>query len=181
MVVPDPGDEAMATATQATQATVATVATVAALVDRQAVVDVVVRYATAVDRRDWALLRTCFPDRATFDFTSVFGGSASEMSADDYVANTRALISGFAATQHLSTNHVPVVTGDTATCVSEVQAYHVLDDGRSCTLGGHYTHALARTPTGWRMSSVTLTLRWEQGDRRVFGGAAARGRAEGGG
>lgn len=44
-----------------------------ALEDRQAVIDVVVQYATGVDRHDWALYASCFTDPCEFDVSSWSG------------------------------------------------------------------------------------------------------------
>jgi SnoaL-like domain len=38
------------------------------MTDRQDIVDVLVRYATGIDSRDWALFRSCFTDDARFDY-----------------------------------------------------------------------------------------------------------------
>ena len=50
------------------------------LVDRQAIVDVVVRYATGVDRRDWALYASCFTDPCEFDFSALEGSAGRRCS-----------------------------------------------------------------------------------------------------
>jgi hypothetical protein len=41
--------------------------------DRAEISDVQLRYATAVDSRDWGLLRTCFTDDLEADFSSGYG------------------------------------------------------------------------------------------------------------
>ena len=38
---------------------------------RQDVADVLVRYATGIDRRDWALFRTCFTDDCEADYGEI--------------------------------------------------------------------------------------------------------------
>src|ERR1700730_9174575 len=43
------------------------------LLDRLAISDVQLRYATGADTRDWVLYRSCFTDEIDTDFTSVFG------------------------------------------------------------------------------------------------------------
>ena len=162
--------------------------------DRTAISDVVVRYATGVDRREWALYATCFTDDCIFDFTSFSGGSPRVMSGAAWAANVRSLNGNFDATQHLSTNHV--ITFSTsglgagpseATCVSEMHAQHffertTLDSlGHSdveptwCTLGGHYTNQLRRNVVGWQIFHCRLDVRWRTGNMAIFPIARAMG------
>jgi hypothetical protein len=150
--------------------------------DRQAIVDVVVQYATGVDRRDWELYRSCFTDPCEIDFSSWNGQPASLMAADDWVAKVRGTNGNFDATQHLSTNHVVTFgTVDEATCVSYMHAQHWFsaarlielgqpngDQPRWCTLGGFYTNQLSRVTEGWRIRRCQLDVTWITGDPSVF-------------
>lgn len=54
-----------------------------ALADRLAIEDLLTRYASAVDRRDWGLYRSVFTDDAHIDYTSAGGiaGSLEEVVA----------------------------------------------------------------------------------------------------
>lgn len=150
--------------------------------DRQAIVDVVVQYATGVDRRDWQLYRACFTDPCEFDFSSWSGQPATVMAVDDWVTKVRGTNGNFDATQHLSTNHVVTLQGvDQATCVSYMQAQHWFsaprlaelghadsDEPRWCTLGGYYTNSLIRTAQGWRIQRCQLNVTWVTGDPSIF-------------
>jgi hypothetical protein len=157
--------------------------------ERQAIVDVVIRYATGVDMRDWELYRTCFTDECEFDFSSWNGRPATSMPAEDWVDAVRATNGNFESTQHLSTNHVVRFhSDDEATCVSYMQAQHWYsaerlaslghpgDGARWCTLGGFYTNTLVRTGDGWRIRRCELTVTWVTGDRSVFDIARSVGR-----
>ncbi len=149
--------------------------------DRQAIVDLVIQYATGVDRRDWALYEECFTDPCEFDFSSWNGRPAATMGAGEWAGKVRSTNGNFDATQHLSTNHVVTFdTPDTATCVSYVQAQHwfsaerlqrlghAVDEPRWCTVGGYYTNSVVRTDAGWRIARCRLTVTWVTGDRSVF-------------
>jgi hypothetical protein len=151
------------------------------LEDRQAIVDLVIQYATGVDRRDWALYEACFTDPCEIDFSSWSGRPAATMPAGEWVRKVRSTNGNFDATQHLSTNHVVTFeSSDAATCVSYVQAQHWFsaerlqrlgqhaDEPRWCTLGGYYTNSVVRTDTGWRIARCRLTVTWVIGDRSVF-------------
>ena len=151
--------------------------TLETLVARAEISDVVNRYATGIDRRDWPLYRSIFADEVDFDFTTWSGGEARRLSADDWVAGVRNSLSGFDATQHLSTNHVHTINGETATCVSYMIALHYLlvDGERQMQgLGGYYTNRLRREPDGWEIHACMLTVTWEMGDRALFLAAGER-------
>src|SRR5262245_28147680 len=106
------------------------------LVERQAVVDTVIQYATGIDRRDWDLYAACFTDPCEFDFSSWSGGVPVSMSPATWAARVRSVNGNFDATQHLSTNHVVTWDGpDRATCVSEMHAQHWFSPERSTELG----------------------------------------------
>src|SRR5262245_28969903 len=100
------------------------------LIARAEISDVVLRYATGIDRRDWTLFRSCFADEVELDFTSWSGGEVRRTDADEWVAGVAAVLSGFDATQHISSNHVHTIAGDRATCVSYMIAHHhAVEDG----------------------------------------------------
>ena len=145
--------------------------TVEDLIARAEISDVVNRYATGIDRRNWALYRSIFADEVDFDFTTWSGGEPRRMKADDWVAGVRAGLSGFDATQHVSSNHVHTIEGEAATCVSYMMALHYLVEGgerRMQALGGFYTNRLLKGAEGWKVHACTLTVTWEMGDRGLF-------------
>jgi len=141
--------------------------------DKLAIRDVLYRYASGVDRRDWALFRTCFEDEVAIDLSSWNDAPPTRMPADEWVGGVRAGIEGFDVTQHLTANHLIDVQGDEARCTSDVQASHLLD-GQRVVLGGWYDTGLRRTPDGWRISASTLHVTWSEGPADLFAEAARR-------
>jgi hypothetical protein len=155
------------------------------LIDRAAISDVVHAYATGLDRRDWALFRSIFSDSIEMDFESV-GLRPAVYDAGEWVRDAARLFAGFEATQHTSSNHVHTVTGDHATCVSNMQATHFIapepgDDFDEAkhrwTIGGYYDNSLVRTVDGWRLAKVRLNVTWQTGNQGLSRVALRRGRA----
>jgi hypothetical protein len=141
------------------------------LIDRMDISDTVIRYATGVDTRDWALYRSCFMEEIEMDFKSWSGKDPQKIPADEWVDTVRGTLSGFESTQHISSNHVTTIDGDNATCVSYMQAQHYFPNDKydnTCTLGGYYTNQLTRTSMGWKISKCKLTVLWRTGDPRIF-------------
>lgn len=155
--------------------------TVETLLARAEISDVVHRYATGIDRRDWALFRSCFADEIEIDFETWNSLPARRLGGDDWVAGVRSGLSGFDATQHVSSNHVHTIAGPEATCVSYMMALHHIvegDERKMQAIGGFYTNQLRRGADGWRIHACKLTVTWERGDRALFQVAQGRWQAQ---
>ena len=147
------------------------------LLDRAEISDVVHRYATAIDLRDWALLADCFTENLVADFRSFGVREVFRGSAVDWIALVASTIDGCDATQHMMANLVHDVRGDLATCTAYIRAEHFLINDRgddSYTVGGYYTNELAPTERGWRIAEYRLTVTWSRGNRHVLALATRR-------
>jgi len=121
------------------------------LADRLAIDDLLTRYATGVDRRDWDLWESCFTADARIDYTA-FGGIAGS------VAEVRAWLESvmprFEMSQHLVVNREVAIEGDAAT--SRAAFFNPMalttPEGRVLFFdGGYYHDRLVRTAEGWRI------------------------------
>ena len=147
------------------------------LIERARVTDHVLQYATGIDRHQWDLFRSIFADELRLDFSSWSGEPESVMAADDWVAGVRATLEPFDATQHVLTNFVIDLDGDSATCTCYMAAHHHLVTGdlrEMHSIGGYYVHDLQRAGDGWLIHRSNLNVTWEMGDRALFELAAAR-------
>lgn len=125
-----------------------------ALLDRAEVIEVFNRYAAGVDRRDHSLYRSCFTDEVEVDLG---GMGVMTMAADAWVEQAFQLVAGYEGTQHIITNHTVTVSGDEADATAYLQARHFNPDSMF-TVGGYYMNRLAKTPQGWRIRSLKLTM-----------------------
>jgi hypothetical protein len=117
------------------------------LIARAEISDTVQKYATGIDFRDWGLLRSIFTEQFQLDLSSWNGVGAGSVSADAWVAGVRERLSGFDATEHISSNHVHIIEGDEATCTSYMIALHYLIEQGARQMhgiGGYYTNRLRR-------------------------------------
>jgi 3-phenylpropionate/cinnamic acid dioxygenase small subunit len=120
-------------------------------VDRAEISEVLVRYATGIDHRDWPLFRTCWADDVYADYEQV--GQFSD--ADTLTDRMRMLHEPMGPTYHRLSNFVITVAGDRATARSYFHAVLQLVPGDSTNWFdaiGHYDDELLRTPDGWRIS-----------------------------
>jgi len=129
---------------------------------RQDVSDVLVRYATAIDRRDWLLFRTCFTEDCFADYGDIGVWEGVEA------------ITGWMSQVHDSLGHtMHRITNQTVWAIAEdrvaARSYvHVLirnpDNGGGLQSYGFYDDELARTGEGgetgegWRIARRHFTM-----------------------
>ena len=128
-----------------------------ALADRIAVEDLLTRYATAVDRRDWEQYRSIFTADAEIDYTSA-GGIAGTV--DEIVGFLSTSLEMFEMTQHLVSNINLEVNGDSATVTAMFNNPMRITGGDTWFTGGWYHHDLVRTPDGWRSRRLREESAW---------------------
>lgn len=135
------------------------------LLDKQEITELCVRYTTALDTKDWALLRNCFTAAPVFVHP---GGQLSGF--DEILARTSAALNPLDATQHLLGNITVEVAGATARSICYFQAQHVragTPGGELYIIAGRYADSLERTPQGWRIAERVQTYMWRDGNRAV--------------
>ncbi|WP_251016415.1 nuclear transport factor 2 family protein [Streptomyces sp. ISL-99] len=100
------------------------------------------------DQREGERLAGVFAEKVTLDYTSLAGGEPAELTPAEIVAAWTSALGGYDATQHLITNHLVDIEGDTAVCTAAFQATHRLATPHGSplwTLGGTYRFGLVRT------------------------------------
>ncbi|MDB5528016.1 MAG: hypothetical protein JWR51_1119 [Devosia sp.] len=138
------------------------------LEDRNAISERVIRYAMALDARDWAAFGDCFTDSVYVDFSAA-GLPAADFARDDFVAFARTGLGAFPATQHLSPNHVitfDATDPDRAVCTSAMFEQHHQPGAVSAPvflMHGSYRNELVRTAAGWKIAQITQHLSWMDG------------------
>lgn len=148
------------------------------LIDRAAISDVFHNYATAIDTRDWDLLRSCFTDDLEADFAAMSPGNIIT-GGDKWTGQIRRTIEALDATQHIITNHVHVIDGDHSHSRSYLQAQHVLRGEAGAPdihylIGGYYLYNMLRLAGEWKIRRYSLTITWTTGDPQIFRQGATR-------
>jgi hypothetical protein len=133
---------------------------------KSSVVDVINRYAFAVDTQRWELFDQIF----TADVEADFGPGIHWRDLVSLKRDFIAIHSPFKSTQHVTTNHVIDVKGDTAHCVSYVHGhfFREVPGGNMFESGGWYDDRLALTDAGWRISHRTCRMTWWGGNPKVL-------------
>lgn len=135
------------------------------LADRIEINDLLTRYATAVDDRDWTLYRSVFTADAQIDYTGA-GGPSGDL--ETVVATLTEQLALFTRTQHFISNIAVDLAGDTAKVRAMFFNPMVVSPGRQFTCGGWYNHDLVRTPDGWRSARLFEESAWFDGIEAAF-------------
>ena len=128
-----------------------------ALADRIAAEDLLTRYATAVDRRDWEQYRSIFTADAEIDYTSAGGIAGTDAEVVELLSTSLEM---FEMTQHLVSNIDLEVNGESATVTAMFNNPMRLPGGDTWFTGGWYHHDLVRTPDGWRSRRLREESAW---------------------
>lgn len=135
------------------------------LADRAAISDLCTRYTTALDTKDWAMLRSCFAPEPVFTHP---GGRLEGFEA--ILGRTSAALTPLTRTQHLLGNLIATVDRDTARSSCYFHAQHVrtgTPGGELYVIAGRYDDSLVRTPDGWRITERVQTYLWRSGNGAV--------------
>ena len=118
--------------------------------DKEQIVEVLIRYATGIDSKDWPLFRGCWTDEIDVDYQQL----GRFTSADALTEVMTRLHEDMGPTYHRLSNFVIAVDGDRATARSYVHAVLMLqpDDSTNWVDAlGHYDDIFVRTQGGWRI------------------------------
>ncbi|MGI5456696.1 nuclear transport factor 2 family protein [Streptomyces sp. CA-249302] len=104
-----------------------------------------------------AWYRTLLTERARLNLPN--GSHTGITGLPEFLAAPKAL---FAGNQHYATNCAVAVEGDRATAHANLHAVHIpLDDSAPLFTGGaHYDVRAERTPDGWRIAELTVSVLW---------------------
>lgn len=135
--------------------------------DRLEISELLTRYCTAIDSKQFALLDEVFTEGATIDYSSSMPdirGSRAEMKK--WLTEVLAV---FPMTQHLVSNTAFDIRGDRAT--TRTMFFNPMgwkDDAdvlQVFFVGGYYEDKLRRTGDGWRIAERVERQAWSTGPR----------------
>jgi 3-phenylpropionate/cinnamic acid dioxygenase small subunit len=122
--------------------------------DRQDISDLLIRYATGIDRRDWPLFRTVF----TADCELDYGDIGTWHSVDEVADFMEQVHAPAGYTMHRMSNQVIAVDGDSASARTYIDGLIMAPDNASGVNAiGFYDDEMVRTPDGWRIARRRFT------------------------
>lgn len=137
--------------------------------DRSEIQTLLVRYARALDTKDWELYRRCLTDEVRIDFKPLTGVGEVRASFDS-VSKWAQMFFAPIKTQHVYTNFDIAVEGDVAQAV----VYLTARVWRHNALGlvtsgefGYYNFSLIRDAGSWRINGIKINFFWVDGSGSV--------------
>ena len=123
--------------------------------DRQALQDVMLRYAAGVDDRNFEMYRSCFAD----DVEIVGFGPEPTRGADAWLDYVKGALERYGSTQHMLGPQLATIDGDMAETRNDVQALHALEDGGLFTLWATYLTRMQKQNGEWKIVRHELVSR----------------------
>jgi 3-phenylpropionate/cinnamic acid dioxygenase small subunit len=121
---------------------------------RQEIAEVLIRYASGIDQRDWETFRRCF----TEDCVADYGDIGTWHGADEITAWMDQAHQGAGHTLHRITNESVVAEGDGARARCYVDAIIMgADNQTGIRAVGFYDDELAHTKHGWQIRRRRFT------------------------
>ena len=129
-----------------------------ALLDKQAIHELLVRYTRGIDRADVDLLRSCYHEDATEDHAGVFVGRAM-----DYIAHIEHALPRARVMTHAVSNVLIELDGDLAWAEAYVTTYARMKKGEqrfdTMTLARTFDRVERRDGV-WRIAARRMSLEW---------------------
>jgi ketosteroid isomerase-like protein len=138
----------------------------AALLDERDIGRVCLAYADALDQKDWPALRQCFVADAVADYE----GIGTFRGIDAIIERASRGLRHLDRSQHIVTNVLVDVEGDTAVSSCYLQAQHVrsgTSGGDTFIIAGRYADRFVRAAAGWRIEHRRLEIWWTGGNPAV--------------
>ena len=122
--------------------------------ERQDISELLLRYATGIDRRDWPLFRTVFTEDCELDYGEI-GAWKGVDEVTDFMEQTHALLG---QTMHRLSNMSITVDGDRGTARTYLDGLMMAPDNRiGVNAVGFYDDEIVRTDDGWRIARRRYT------------------------
>lgn len=138
------------------------------LTDREAIIELMATYANALDTKNYDEISACFFDDATADYV---GFTDPLVGADEILPHMRRSLDPLDASQHLFSNFIVSIDGDSAKLRCDILAQHIRkgsEGPNSFMAGGKYEVILIKADSRWKFRSITARSSWSQGDRTML-------------
>lgn len=127
-----------------------------ALLDKQAIYEVLCKYARAADRLDAALMKSCLHEDARF-----YSPYGEKQGAQDLVDSAMEYLGTMDGTMHALANHLVLeLKGDVAVCETYINSHHWgtprTERGKNFVSGTRYVDRFERRNGEWRIAERWL-------------------------
>jgi uncharacterized protein len=138
--------------------------------DKEQIVETIQGMFVSADKRNWNTCKTFFTEKTFIDYSSLSAIPGLPVNVDDLMKGWSSAFAKYKSTQHMLSNFDVAVNGDKANAFFYGHAIHYLPHAKGGDLWevyGTYDAALAKTFSGWKISSLTLHLKYQGGNRNL--------------
>ena len=126
-------------------------------------------FSSLADQGAFEYLGRLLAPKVRVDYRSLFGGEAEVLDRTELMQRWASFLPGFDATFHeLSNMHISSTNNKRASVNVDVTASHYLDTG-FWAVSGQYEFELERNHGNWKINSIKLIAKSEQGSRDILG------------
>ena len=136
------------------------------VIDKQAIMDLQVRYSMAIDGGRYDDLDEVFAP----DVIADYGHAGQHQGVETIKDACREALDPLTSSQHQNGNHWAEIDGDTARAGCYFTVHQFLEGtpgGDHFRMGGRYDDELVRSPNGWRITKRELRVLWSEGNPAV--------------
>jgi len=131
------------------------------------ITEVTNKYFIAIDANNWIGLKNTFNDTVYWDYTSIFGGEATNLSANEIIDSWKSILPGYDNTHHQLGNYIIEIDPPMAKVFCYVTASHYLENetqNNVLMVVGSYELELKRINDSWRITGVKFNYKYMDGN-----------------
>jgi hypothetical protein len=138
--------------------------------ERLKIQEVVARFASSFDIKDWSGLESCFTESLYTDYSDLRGTPPETIKASDYVAARREALDHLKLHHLVSNYEIDFTDSNAATCRASMVVWRK-SDAENFTSHCIYEFRLTKKEYDWKISGITQRVLWNEGTSSIHQGA----------
>jgi hypothetical protein len=138
--------------------------------DKISIQELIARFATSFDVKDWTGLEACLTQSIYTDYSDLRGTPPQTVTAADYVRQRRESLDHLKLHHLVSNYEVDFTDSITAVCRASMVVWRKSDE-EEFTSHCVYTFQLTKQNADWKISGVTQKVLWNEGTSAIHKGA----------
>lgn len=140
--------------------------------DRFKIQEVIARFATSFDVKDWSGLEACFTESLFTDYSDLRGTPPQTVTAAEYVSARRESLDHLKLHHLVSNYEIDLIASDSATCRASMIVWRTSDE-EEFTSHCIYNFQLTKQESDWKINGITQKVLWNEGTSSIHRAAKA--------
>ena len=138
--------------------------------DRLKIQEVIARFATSFDVKDWSGLEACFTESLFTDYSDLRGTPPQTITASEYTRQRRESLDHLKLHHLIGNYEVDFTDSNTASCRASMVVWRKSDE-EEFTSHCVYNFQLIKQDADWKISGITQKVLWNEGTSSLHKGA----------